>query len=147
MAPATRPAAALAVLLGATTPAAAAPPPPPATVAAPAPAAAASIAIAAGTGPAMLARLAGQRARLDGDRLVIDDIAGEGPPWIGVVERRGPALWLVGETFARRLTGPLARPRLAGPGYLVWVTGAPVGDTLVARRLGVLAAPQPRGSP
>lgn len=87
---------------------------------------------------AMIVRLAGQRVRWQEGVLAIEDVAGEGRPWIGVVERRGEALWLVGEV-ALRMTGPLARPRLAGPGYLVWATGERVGDTLAVRRLGVLA--------
>jgi hypothetical protein len=102
-----------------------------------------SIAVGTRDRGAMLSRLRGQRARVTGDRLIIDDIAGEGRPWIGVVERRGDQLWLVGEGFALRLLGPLARPRLAGPGYTVWVVGdrRRAGAALVARRLGVLAPP------
>src|SRR3954447_25540166 len=83
--------------------------------AAPAPEAAASIALGGRDGAAMLSRLRGQRARIVDGRLIVDDIAGEGRPWIGVVERRGRQLWLIGERFARQLVGPLARPRLAGP--------------------------------
>ncbi|MEZ4403519.1 MAG: hypothetical protein R3B06_26080 [Kofleriaceae bacterium] len=92
----------------------------------------------------MLARLPGQRAGWRDGALWIDDIAGEGRPWIGVVERRGDALWLRGAGFAWRLVGALARPRLAGPGYLVWATGAVAGDALAVRRLGVLAPPSTR---
>ena len=91
---------------------------------------------------AMLGRLGGHRAAWRDGALVIADVAGEGAPWIGVVERRGAALWLVGDGFAWRLRGPLARPRLAGPGYLVWATGATAGDALTVRRLGVLAPPR-----
>ncbi len=125
--------------------------PPTALAATSAPTAAATVAIAPGQGPALLARLRGQRARVVDNHLVIDDIAGEGRPWIGVVERRGLALWLVGAQFAAELVGPLARPRLAGPGYTVWVTGAlRIGDRagsdvrLVVRRLGVLVPPAVR---
>jgi hypothetical protein len=89
----------------------------------------------------MLARLEGHTARIVGDDVVIDDVAGEGKPLTGVVERRGRALWLVGDGFAVELRGPLARPRIAGPGYRVWVLGARTGDAMVARRIGVLAAP------
>ena len=92
-------------------------------------------------------------SRLDGQRVhraaapagyVIDDIAGEGPPRVGVVSRRGRTLWLVeasGE--AVELSGPLATPRIAGPGYKVWVLGGvdPAGR-LRARRLGVLRPPR-----
>lgn len=90
---------------------------------------------------ALLDRLIGHRVRWQDGVLAIDDAAGEGRPWIGVVERRGAALWLAGDGFALRLTGPLARPRLAGPGYLVWATGVRRGEVLVAHRLGVLAPP------
>lgn len=90
---------------------------------------------------AMLDRLVGQRAGWQDGVLTIADVAGAGRPWIGVVERCGQALWLVGDGFAWRLTGPLARPRLAGPGYLIWAIGAPSGDRLAVTRLGVLAPP------
>ena len=40
---------------------------------------------------------------------------------------------------AARLTGPLARARIAGPGYTVWVIGLPQADGIdpraAARRL------------
>jgi hypothetical protein len=117
----------------------------------PAPLAAASIAVDdAATGGAMLARLAGHRARLIAGRLVIDDVAGEGRPWVGVIERRGDGLWLVTDGGAVRLAGPLARPRVAGPGYRAWATGALAGDappTLLVRRLGILARPAARAAP
>ena len=91
-----------------------------------------------------VSRLAGQIVVVatDGASYSIEDVAGEGRPLVGVVERRGAALWLVlGDGAAYRLTGPLARPRLAGPGYKVWVLGTIAGDRLRARRLGVLARP------
>ncbi len=87
---------------------------------------------------AMLGRLQGHRAHVAGDRLVIEDIAGEGAPLVGVIERRGDGLWIAGDGFAYRLEGPLARPRIAGPGYRVWVIGEVVDGKLRARRLGVL---------
>lgn len=95
------------------------------------------------------AAVAAELARLDGHRVErgpggyrIADVAGEGAPLVGVVERRGAALWLVGDRGGRRLAGPLAQPRIAGPGYKVWVLGADGPDgSLVARRLGVLARP------
>lgn len=91
---------------------------------------------------AALARLVGQCATWRDGALEIDDIAGAGRPWIGRVERRGAGLWLVGPDFAWRLTGALARPRLAGPGYVVWVIGPRRGDAaLQVVRLGVLARP------
>gem|GEM_PF-2739339 len=96
-----------------------------------------------------LARLQGQRVSLaaDGASYTIEDIAGEGQPMVGVIVRDdGGALALrleSGETV--RLVGPLARPRIAGPGYKVWVLGdrTPAG-ALRARRLGVLAPPWKR---
>ncbi|MEZ4367647.1 MAG: hypothetical protein R2939_15430 [Kofleriaceae bacterium] len=77
--------------------------------------------------------------------LTVLDVGGDGAPWIGTVERRGDALWLRTAVGALRLDGPLARPRLAGPGYLVWAQGERAivdGEaTLRVRRLGVLAPP------
>ncbi|RMH44672.1 MAG: hypothetical protein D6689_01905 [Deltaproteobacteria bacterium] len=89
---------------------------------------------------------AAERARLVGHAVVdapgggyvIADVAGEGRPIVGVVERRDGALWVAGHA----LTGPLARPRIAGPGYKVWVLGAVEGRRLRARRIGVLAPPR-----
>lgn len=90
---------------------------------------------------AMLDRLRGHHAGWHDGALDIIDVAGAGRPWVGVVERRGADLWLVGATFAWRLRGPLARPRLAGPGYVVWAIG-PLGERdLRVTRLGVLAPP------
>jgi hypothetical protein len=99
--------------------------------------------LAPGERAAIRDRLRGQRVSLsyDGGAIAISDIAGEGQPWVGVVERRGDSLWLVSASGARRLTGPLARPRIAGPGYTVWVIGAVRGDTLAIRRIGVLRPP------
>ena len=91
---------------------------------------------------AMLDRLVGHHVGWRDGALVIDDVAGAGRPWIGSVERRGAVLWLVGDGFAWRLAGPLARPRLAGPGYLIWAVGPVEGGTLALRRLGVLAPPR-----
>lgn len=91
---------------------------------------------------AIVARLAGQQVRVTPGRVWIADVAGEGSPWVGVVERRGRALWLIGERGeAFELRGPLARPRLAGPGYTVWVLGELDGDRMQVRRLGVLRRP------
>jgi len=91
---------------------------------------------------AMLDRLRGHHVRWRDGALEIVDVAGAGRPWIGVVERRGAALWLVGADFAWRLRGALARPRLAGPGYLVWAIGRLTGADLDVARLGVLAPPR-----
>jgi hypothetical protein len=93
-----------------------------------------------------ITRLEGQRYTVapDGQSYRIDDIAGEGAPLVGVVERRGARLWLVDEAGdAVRLRGPLAIPRIAGPGYKVWVMGDgdPLGGELTVRRLGVLRGP------
>jgi hypothetical protein len=94
---------------------------------------------------AELARLEGHRVEVaaGGRRYRIVDVAGEGAPVVGVVERRGRELWLEPERgAARRLRGPLAIPRIAGPGYKVWVVGRIGPDgSLIARRLGVLAPP------
>lgn len=93
-----------------------------------------------------LSRLRGHRVEVAADRQSyrIADVASEGPPIIGVVRRDGGKLYLERETGQRhRLTGPLARPRIAGPDYKVWVLGDLGADgTLEARRLGVLAPPR-----
>jgi hypothetical protein len=93
---------------------------------------------------AELSRLAGHRVLVAPDRQSyrIFDVAGEGAPEVGVVERRGPALVLRrADGSALLLAGPLAVPRIAGPGYKVWVLGRIERGALVARRLGVLAPP------
>lgn len=93
---------------------------------------------------AELSRLEGQRVSVGADGYVIEDIAGEGRPWVGVVVAEGTQLWLdTGETRLQ-LTGPLAQPRIAGPAYKVWVIGDRRGSRLEARRLGVLAPPAHR---
>ncbi len=91
-----------------------------------------------------LSRLRGHRVVVadDGHSYTIEDVAGEGRPHIGIVERRDDQLWLSGAGGDYQLTGPLARPRMAGPGYKVWVLGDVSGDRLAARRLGVLARPR-----
>jgi hypothetical protein len=105
----------------------------------------------ASDGPALateLARLNGLEVqRGPGHCYAVIGVAGEGPAHVGRVERRGCELWLRAEWsgVAWRLNGPLAVPRLAGPGYKVWI----IGDTarrehgLRVRRLGVLAPPDP----
>ena len=119
-------------------------PPPPLPVATAAPIAASTIAIDAVPAPAILDRLTGHQVRVVAGRVIIDDIAGEGRPWVGVIERRGRELWLRTDVIALRLVGSLARPRIAGPGYLAWATGT-IEDsptpTLRLRRLGILARP------
>jgi hypothetical protein len=67
----------------------------------------------------------------------VADALAEGEPYVGVIERRGEELWLVGPQGTFRLAGPLAHPRIAGPGYRVWVIGD-LGSDLHARRIGVL---------
>lgn len=97
-----------------------------------------------------LARLAGHRVEVAPDRATyrILDIAGEGAPEVGVVERRGRALVLRrADGSSIPLAGPLAVPRIAGPGYKVWVLGRVERGALVARRLGVLAPPSARIAP
>lgn len=126
-------ACAIAVALGAAGRAAAEPP-----------AGAAVLDVASAELPDLLDRLRGQRVAVAADRrsISIEDIAGDGPPWVGVIERRGDALWLLTRTGALRLAGALARPRIAGPGYTVWAIGRLDGDgVLVLRRIGVLRRP------
>jgi hypothetical protein len=92
---------------------------------------------------AIAARLAGQRVEVAADHrsIAILDIAGEGPPRVGVVEREGAALVLVTAEGRLRMVGPLARPRIAGPGYTVWVIGPVVDGAIQAHRLGILRRP------
>ena len=92
-----------------------------------------ALALALAAGSPWDGRLVGHTVR-DG---AIVDIAGEGAPRVGVIERRGAELWLRGEG-EWRLVGPLAHPRIAGPGYQVWVLGPVEDGALHARRLGVL---------
>jgi hypothetical protein len=93
-------------------------------------------------------RLVGQEVDVEGDRYVIRDVAREGRPLVGVIERRDDALWIVPTDAdegapAARLSGPLAHPRLAGPGYKVWILATEEADgTLRPRRLGVLRRPR-----
>ncbi len=97
-----------------------------------------------------LARLAGHRVAVSPDRASyrILDVAGEGAPQVGVVERRGRALLLRRDDRSTvELAGPLAVPRIAGPGYKVWVLGRLERGALVVRRLGVLAPPSARMAP
>jgi hypothetical protein len=91
----------------------------------------------------MADRLIGHRFRQGDHVLLLENIAGQGRPWVGVVRSRCDALWLDTAVASLRLLGPLARPRLAGPGYLLWVTGhrAPLTSTLTIHRLGILARP------
>ena len=106
----------------------------------------------AGLSPNMadeLDRLKGHKVAVaaDGSSYRIEDIAGEGAPRVGRVERRSSELWLVpAQGDALLLRGPLAIPRIAGPGYRVWVIGKKKGDELWARRLGVLAPPMSRNA-
>jgi hypothetical protein len=79
----------------------------------------------------------------DGAGYRITDVAGEGAPRVGVIERRGARLWLIeADGAATRLSGPLAVPRIAGPGYKVWILGdVEVNYDVRVRRLGILAPP------
>ena len=109
---------------------------------------------------AMASRLAGHRFRTGDHVLLLEDVAGAGRPWVGLIASRCGALWLDTAVRSFRLTGPLARLRIAGPGYLVWATGsitpAPAeaseastaeartkgpSSSLELQRLGVLARP------
>lgn len=107
------------------------------------PAHADTLAIDPAEADAIASRLLGQRVEIARDRAAIRivDVAGEGAPRVGVVEREGEHLFLTTSAGRWRLEGPLARPRIAGPGYTVWVLGSVSGTTLVARRLGVLRRP------
>ncbi|MBK7534243.1 MAG: hypothetical protein IPI49_02505 [Myxococcales bacterium] len=89
----------------------------------------------------MQARLRGHVIRRGDHVLLLEDVAGHGRPWVGVVTARGGALWLATSMGELRLTGPLARPRLAGPGYLLWAVGRRDAGALRLVRLGVLARP------
>lgn len=107
-----------------------------------------SVAVTASAGiDAELERLRGHQVRRVDGGYIIEDIAGEGAPVVGVVERRGRDLYLVAaDGAAYRLVGVLARPRIAGPGYKVWALGAVRADgrggpVLEPRRLGILAPP------
>jgi hypothetical protein len=117
-------------------------------LAAPGPARGDDLAIDPAEVDALRARLAGHQVRISDDSrvLTIDDVAGEGPPHIGVIARDGDHLVLVTATARWRLTGPLARPRIAGPGYTVWLVGEPAHGsipTLRAKRVGILRRPAP----
>jgi hypothetical protein len=109
---------------------------------------------------AMASRLTGHRFRRGDHVLILEDVAGAGRPWVGLVDSRCGELWLDTAVRSFRLTGPLARLRIAGPGYLVWATGtipSASAEAIEARpaeartdgpsaslgleRLGVLAAP------
>ncbi len=98
---------------------------------------------------AEIARLRGHRITIAGAGYTIDDIAGDGRPLVGIVERRGEHLYLIAlDGSSYRLAGPLAKPRIAGPGYKIWALGAiggqPPRQVLTPRRLGVLAPPAGR---
>ena len=98
--------------------------------------------------PTEAARLRGQKLEKVGQRYRILDIAGLGALKVGVVERRGRSLLLVTDEGRYRLAGPLATPRIAGPGYRVWVVGLVHRGSLRALRLGVLSPPlAPVGPP
>lgn len=102
---------------------------------------------------AMASRLDGHRIRRGDHVLLVEDVAGAGRPWVGVVASRCGALWLDTAVHSFRLTGPLARPRVAGPGYLVWAVGSTSrrsgSHSFELQRLGVLARPAelPAASP
>jgi len=107
---------------------------------------AATVAIEPAEADAIAARLAGHRFELAVDRrsLRIRDVAGAGAPRVGVIERDGAELVLVTAEARWRLAGPLARPRIAGPGYTVWVIGIPSEGKvprLTVQRLGILRRP------
>ena len=92
---------------------------------------------------AELSRLEGHEVEVAADRSSyrIVDVAGEGAPLVGVVDRRGESLVLVMDDGELVLTGALAVPRIAGPGYKVWVLGERTGQSIDVRRIGILAPP------
>ncbi len=77
----------------------------------------------------------------DGLSYEIRSVAGEGKPLVGIVERAGSQLFLVTANARLELLGPLARPRIAGPGYKVWVIGKVNSGAITAKRIGVLRSP------
>ncbi len=112
--------------------------------------------VAMGVAPRIAREVRAELSRLEGHKVTvapngasysIDRVAGEGRPLVGTIERRGVSLYLISGGRAMQLTGPLARPRIAGPGYKVWVLGDVRGGMLRARRLGVLARPARASSP
>lgn len=89
-----------------------------------------------------VSRLAGHKVQVVDDGYRIVSIAGEGPPLVGKVVRDGDALFLVADDGPRlMLAGPLATPRIAGPGYKVWALGDIAGTVLTVERIGILAPP------
>lgn len=90
---------------------------------------------------AIASRLTGHRFHTGDHVLILEDFAGEGRPWLGLVAFRCDQLWLETSLGPLLLTGPLARPRIAGPGYLIWATGRRTANTLELSRLGILARP------
>ncbi len=91
-------------------------------------------------------RLVGQSLELGADSYTILDIAGEGAPRIGCIEKEAESLYLVDGDQRVRLSGPLAIPRIAGPNYKVWIIGdAKANAELFVRRIGILAGPSSAG--
>ncbi len=86
-------------------------------------------------------RLVGHEVLVTDTGYRIVDIAGEGPPLVGCIERVDRELVLVSRDKRLTLLGPLAVPRIAGPRYKVWVIGSESGTNLTATRLGILAGP------
>jgi hypothetical protein len=98
---------------------------------------------APGSIDAELSRLEGHTVSISADRssYQIVDVAGEGRPMVGIVERRGRALVLRTRDQLLELRGPLAVPRIAGPGYKVWVLGEVREGAVDVRRIGILRPP------
>ncbi len=84
-------------------------------------------------------RLAGHEVRVTDDGYEIVDVAGEGPPLVGCVVKSDQGLELENRGTRYLLHGPLAVPRIAGPGYKVWVVGKVTDGVMDVRRLGILA--------
>lgn len=111
-----------------------------------------------------LSRLEGHEVvvNADGSSYHIVNAAAEGPAMIGLIEARGQKLWFIKDNRHSqqsqqsqsqqvrirrhgrsqwRLRGRLAIPRIAGPGYKVWIVGEIRAGALWVRRLGILRSP------
>ena len=105
-----------------------------------------------------LSRLEGHQVVVSADRSSyrIINVAAEGPAMIGIIEARGNQRWFIRiDEHAQhaqhaqqqwQLRGRLAIPRIAGPGYKVWVVGEIRAGELWARRLGILRSPHRRNA-
>ncbi len=87
-------------------------------------------------------RLEGHDVTFQNGGYQIVDVAGEGAPLVGCIEKTERGLELVSGSERFLLRGPLAVPRIAGPNYKVWILGRVLGSAeLQMKRLGILAGP------